>query len=489
MYDVVIIGAGVVGCAIARELSRYQLRITVIDRGSDVGGGTSKANSGIVHAGFDAKAGSLKAKLNVEGNRRMDQLAEELDIPFRRNGSLVLCFSEPERERLESMYQNGLTNQVPGLRILNKDEVKEMEPGVTDQIVAALYAPTGGIICPFTLTIALAENACVNGAEFMLEREVLEVEKHPIQDGMDQIYYLLKTNKGDIRARTVINAAGVYADVFHNMVSPRKIKIMARKGEYCLFDKAVSKIIDKTIFQMPGSYGKGVLVTPTIHGNLMIGPSAADVEDKEAVNTTATAMEEVMNKARRSVNNLPLHGIITTFSGLRAHEEENDFIIGEADAAPGFIDVAGMESPGLSCAPAIGRLVAEMIIQRIPAEKKHNYISTRKGIHPIMELSEEERRNLCQKNPAYANVICRCETITEGEILEAIYRPLGARTLDAVKRRTRAGSGRCQSGFCTPKVMELLARELSVSLEDITKFGGGSKLMLGRNKEIGQTKD
>jgi glycerol-3-phosphate dehydrogenase len=239
---------------------------------------------------------------------------------------------------------------------------------------------------------------------------------------------------------------------------------------------------------MPGSYGKGVLVTPTIHGNLMIGPSAADVEDKEAVNTTAMAMEEVMNKARRSINNLPLHGIITSFSGLRAHEEKDDFIIGEADAAPGFIDVAGMESPGLSCAPAIGKLVSEIIIQRIPAEKKHNYISTRKGIHPIMELSLEERRNLYQKNSAYANVICRCETITEGEILEAIHRPLGARTLDQIKRRTRAGSGRCQSGFCTPKIMELLARELSVSIEDITKFGGGSKLMVGRNKEIGETK-
>lgn len=481
MYDVVIIGAGVTGCAIARELSGYQLRTAVVDKCSDIGEGTSKANSGIVHAGFDAKAGSLKAKLNVEGNRRMEQLASELDIPFQRNGSLVLCFSEEERMSLERLYQNGMLNHVPELRIIDGAEARKMEPNISEEVIAALYAPTGGIICPFTLTLALAENACSNGVEFLLEREVLNIER--ILDAGEN-RYLLQTNQGSVETRTVVNAAGVFADVFHNMVSENKIKITARKGEYCLFDKAASDIVNKTFFQMPGALGKGVLVTRTVHGNLMVGPSAVDVDQKDMLNTTVSALEEIIKKAGRSIRNLPLRNIITSFCGLRAHAEGDDFIIGEAETAPGFIDAAGIESPGLTCAPAIGRLVSEMIIRIIPAERKAGFIGSRKGIHRITDLSMEERKRLIRENPAYANVICRCETITEGEILEAIHRPLGARTLDGIKRRTRAGMGRCQAGFCTPRIMELLARELKLDLSDITKFGGASKLITGRNKEL-----
>jgi glycerol-3-phosphate dehydrogenase len=483
MYDVVIIGAGVIGCAAARELSRYRLNIAVVDKCSDVCEGTSKANSGIVHAGFDAKAGSLKAKLNVEGNRRMEQLASELDIPFHRNGSLVLCFSEEEREELKKLYRNGISNGVPELQILSGEEAKEMEPNISEEVIAALYAPTGGIVCPFTLTIALAENACSNGAEFLLEQEVITVEKLSMAD---QYFYRLQTNKGNIETKTVINAAGVYADKFHNMISQNKMTITARKGEYCLFDKAASELVRKTIFQMPGKLGKGVLVTHTVHGNLMIGPTAMDIWDKEMINTTASGLEDVMKKASRSVKNLPMNRIITSFGGLRAHEEGGDFIIGEVEDAPGFIDAAGIESPGLTCAPVIGKMLAEIVAKILPAEMKNDFISTRKGIHSITGLSDEERSKRIAENPSYANVICRCETVTEGEILEAIHRPLGAKTLDGVKRRTRAGSGRCQAGFCAPRVMEILARELKLELSDITKFGGASRLISGWNKEIGE---
>lgn len=481
MYDILIIGAGVTGCAAARELSRYQLKIVVIEKCSDIGEGTSKANSGIIHAGFDAKTGSRKAKLNVEGNRLMTELASDLDIPFQRNGSLVLCFSEEEREQVKILYQNGINNNVPNLQILDRDEVKKMEPNIADEVVAALYAPTGGIICPFTLTLALAENASVNGVEFYLRHEVQQIDRIKQEN---TAYYRVQTDQGAFDAKIVLNAAGVYADVFHNMVSNNKMKITARKGEYCLFDKAASGIVEKTIFQMPSALGKGILVTRTVHGNLMIGPSALDIDDKDMANTTQEALEGIMKKAKRSIKNLPMRQIITSFSGLRAHEQGEDFIIGEAEDSPGFIDAAGIESPGLTCAPAIGKLLCDIITNLIPAAKKESFTQKRIGIHNLIELTEEERKRRIEQNPAYANVICRCETVSEGEILEAIHRPLGATTLDGIKRRTRAGSGRCQAGFCAPKVMEILARERQTEIEEITKFGGNSKLMVGRNKEI-----
>jgi len=481
-YDVIIIGAGVIGCAVARELSRYQMKIAVLDKCNDICEGTSKANSGIVHSGFDAKAGSLKAKLNVEGNQMMEQLSKELDFPFRRNGSLAICFHEDERSQLLELLQNGEMNGVQGLRMIEREEIKKMEPHISEEVVAALYAPTGGIVCPFNLTIALAENACSNGVEFKLETEVLTIVK--TTNELEKDSYHIETNKGCFASQIVINAAGVYADAIHNMVSQNKINITARKGEYCLLDKMVGNYVDKTIFQLPSKLGKGVLVTPTVHGNLLIGPTAADVEDKEQNNTTGSALAEVIEKAERSVMKLPIRQIITSFSGLRAHLDRNDFIIEEVEDARGFIDLVGIESPGLSCAPAIGKLAAKIVIGIFPAAAKRDFISKRKGIPSMATLSKEEQAEMIKLNPAYANVICRCETVTEGEIMEAIHRPLGATTLDGVKRRTRAGMGRCQAGFCSPKTMEILARELHVKLIDITKCGGKSKLILGKNKEV-----
>ena len=476
MYDVIIIGAGVCGSAIARELSRYQAKICVLEKDEDVCCGTSKANSAIVHAGYDAVTGSLKAKLNVRGNEKMGELAKELDFPFERNGSLVLCFNEDEMPNLQKLYDRGAANGVKELRILNREEVLQMEPNVTDNVYAALYAPTGGIVCPFGLNIALAENAYANGVEFQFNTEVTEIRKS--EDG-----YEIQTDKGVFETKYVVNAAGVYADKFHNMVSDNKIHITARRGDYCLLDKEAGKHVAKTIFALPGKLGKGILVTPTVHGNLLIGPTAVNVENKEGVNTTAEGLAQVLEKAGMSVKNIPTRQVITSFAGLRAHEDGDDFIIGEVEDAKGFIDCAGIESPGIASCPAIGEMAAELIKEKMGLIEKDDFISTRQGIKNPNTLSKEERNALIKENPAYGNIICRCEMVTEGEIIDAIRRPLGARSLDGVKRRTRAGMGRCQSGFCSPRTMEILERECEMSMFDITKSGGDSKLVVGTNKD------
>ena len=476
MLDCIIIGAGVTGCAVARELSRYDLDVLVIERSSDVCEGTSKANSGIVHAGYDAKPGTLKAKLNVRGNLMMEELSRELDFPFKRDGSLVLSFDEKGIDRLKDLYDQGQQNGVKDLKILTGDEARELEPALSDEVTAALYAPTGGIVCPFNLTIALAENAYVNGVGFKLNTEVLNIKK--ITDG-----YLVKTSDGEYEARAVVNAAGVYAAVFHNMISEKKLNIIPRKGEYCLFDKTVGGLAKHTIFQLPTKYGKGVLVTPTVHGNLLVGPTAVDIDDFEGVNTTSEGLSDLLVRGALSVKQLPTRQIITSFAGLRAHEEGGDFVIGEAEDAPGFFDAAGIESPGLSCAPAIGEYLAQQIADKFSAKKKENFISERKGIPSMALASPEEKQKLIAENPLYANVVCRCETVTEGEIVDSINRPLGATTLDGVKRRTRAGMGRCQAGFCSPKTVEILARELGRDIAEITKNDPGSEFLVGNIKE------
>lgn len=472
MVDVVIIGAGVVGCSIARELSRYDLQIQVLERASDVCEGTSKANSGIVHAGFDAYPGTLKAKMNVAGNEKMEALSRELDFPFQRNGSLVLCFAEKDRDKLEKLLEQGIANGVKELRIIEKEELRQMEPDISREAVAALYAPTGGIVCPFGLTIAMAENAAVNGVEFKLEMQVFSVKRK-------ENHYLVTTSRGEVECLAVVNAAGVYADTFHNMVSGRRLHIIPRKGEYCLLDKKVGNYVHSTIFQLPTVYGKGVLVTPTVHGNLLIGPTAADIEDKEAVSTTGEGIADVQKRAALSVEKLPTKQIITSFAGLRAHEEGGDFVLGEPEDAPGFFDAAGIESPGLTCAPALGEYLAGLVAERLKAEKKENFVAARKGIPNMALASEEERKKLIAENPAFADVVCRCELVTEGEILAAIHRPVGATTLDGVKRRTRAGMGRCQAGFCSPRTVELLARELNRDMAEITKNEKGSEFLTG----------
>lgn len=476
MYDVIIIGAGVSGAATARELSRYKVNACVIEKEEDVCCGTSKANSAIVHAGYDAATGSLMAKLNVRGNQMMEQLAKDLDFPFKKNGSLVVCLHEEDMPNLQALYDRGVANGVKDLRILNREELRAMEPNISDDAYAALYAPTAGIVCPFNLNIAMAENACVNGVEFKFDTEVTGL--HPIEGG-----WAIETNQGTFETKYVVNAAGVYADTLHNMVSAKKIHITPRRGDYCLLDKTAGNLVSKTIFALPGKFGKGILVAPTVHGNLILGPTALDIEDKEGTNTTREGLDQVIAKCGMNVKNIPMRSVITSFAGLRAHEDGHEFLIGELGDAPGFIDCAGIESPGLTSSPAIGEMVAEILREKLNLEKNENFVATRKGVLDPDALSKEERIELIRKNPAYGNIICRCEMITEGEILDAIHRPLGAKSLDGVKRRTRAGMGRCQAGFCSPRTMEILARERHVSMFDITKSGGDSRIVVGTNKD------
>ena len=475
MFDVIIIGAGVIGCSAARELAKYKLDICVLERCEDIADGTSKANSGIVHAGFDAVPGSLKAKLNARGNAMFDKLSKELDFPFRRTGSLVLCFDENSTSKLQLLKKQADENGVPDAEIINKKKIKELEPNITDNVFAALYAPTGGIVCPYEMTIAFAENAYENGVKFQMDTAVTDIEKH--NDG-----YTVVTDKGCFRTKLIINAAGTFADEINNMVSGNKINIIPRKGEYCLFDKAAGSLVSRTIFQLPTELGKGVLVTPTVDGNLLVGPNAVDTNDKDNFETTKEGLDEILKKASESVKKLPMNQIITSFSGLRAHEVNDDFIIGEAPDAENFINAAGIESPGVSCAPAIAVMLKDIVTDKLKTEKKDDFNPVRHGIKKFREMNNEERRKLIAENPEYGKIICRCETVTEGEIIDSIRRPLGARSLDGVKRRTRAGMGRCQSGFCSTRIVSILAKELGIPLTEVTKSGGESKLLVSKNK-------
>ena len=455
MYDVTIIGAGVTGCAIARELSRYELKILVIDKAGDICEGTSKANSGIAHAGFDALPGTMKAKMNIRGSRMLEQMAEDLDIPYRKNGAMVVSFEG--KERLEELYERGVSNGVKNLRIITGDEARSLEPNLSNSVTFALVADDSAIICPFELNLAMAENAAENGAEFLLDTEIKTIEK--TGNG-----YLLN---GSIETATLINAAGVFADVIHNMVCEDKIRITARRGEYHLLDKEAGGLVSRTIFQTPTKMGKGILVTPTVHGNLIAGPTASDSDDKDDVSTTQGAMNDIKEKAKLSVPNIPFNKVITGFTGLRATPDGGDFII--QYSAEGFIDAAGIESPGLTSAPAIGEYVKNLYVSKNSPKEKENFISKRKGITRFADLNIDEQNELIRKDGNYGKIVCRCENVTEGEIREAISRPLGARTLDGIKRRTRAGMGRCQAGFCTPRTMEILSEMTGIPPEEIRK--------------------
>jgi len=477
IYDVIIIGAGVTGCAIARELSRYKADVCVLERDEDVCCGTSKANSAIVHAGYDCVPGTLMAKMNVRGNEMMDQIAEELDVPFKRNGSLVVCIHRDTLDGLKELYDRGIANGVKGMKILSREEALAMEPNLSDDTEGALYAPTAGIICPFRLTIGFAENANKNGVDFRFNTDVEAFRKD------DEGIWHIRTNNGEYKARAIVNAAGVYADVFHNMVSENKIHITPRRGDYYILDKDMGDFVSRTIFPQPTVYGKGVLVTPTVHGNLLAGPTAIDIDDRESTATTQAGLDAVLAGAGSHVKNLPIQRkVIRVFAGLRAHEDHHEFILGEVSDCPDFFDAAGIESPGLSSSPAIGEYMSGLISDKYQFEKKDNWDPISKGVLDPKKLSLEERNELIRKNPAYGNIVCRCESVSEGEILDAIHRPLGARSLDGIKRRTRAGMGRCQAGFCTPRQMDILHRELGIPYEKITKMGGDSYIVRERSK-------
>ena len=469
-YDVLVIGAGVVGAAIARELSKYELSVCVMEKDEDVCSGTSKANSGIVHGGFDPAVGSVMAAMNIRGAELIRKLHKTLDFPYKQNGSMVLCFDEADRPALEDLYDRGVRNGVKDMAIISGTEARALEPAISEEVVAALHVPTSGVVCPFGMTIALSENAADNGVEFRFLTTVTGIEKTAAG-------YEVKTDQGDFSATYVVNAAGVYADTLHNMVCEEPLHIIPRRGEYVLMDKEVGTLVSHTIFQLPSRKGKGVLVTPTVHGNLLVGPNAFDVEDREATDTTSEGLEEIRAQALRSVPAIPFQKMITGFAGLRAVEKSGDFILGET--ADGFFDAAGIQSPGLTAAPVIGEYIAGLIAKKAAARKKDGFLAVRKGIPEVAKLSPEERAKLIAKRPDYGRIVCRCENISEGEILDAMNRTLGAVSMDGVKRRVRQGMGRCQAGFCTPGTIELIAKTLGISMNEVAKNRPGSEFIMG----------
>ncbi len=476
MYDCIVIGAGVVGCAVARELAMHTPSVCVLESRNDVSEGTSKANSGIVHAGYDSLPGTKKAYYNVIGNLRFDELQKELDIDFQRIGSLVLCFLNEQRPQLEELRRRGEQNGVPGLRIVERDELMRLEPNVSGKAVCALYAPTGGIVCPYGLCEALAENACMNGAVFFFGQEVRRIER---TNEVFSVYSQDSCYKG----KTLVNAAGVYSDRVAEIAGGKTCTIHPRRGEYCIMDKRAGSMIRHTLFQLPGPMGKGVLVTPTVDGNLLVGPNAVDIQDKEDTDTTQQGLETIIETAKMSVNDLPTDQVISSFAGLRAHPADDDFHVGEDEFVPGLFHAAGIESPGLTAAPAIGVALCESVVKKLNLKTREEAVRTRRGIERFARMTEDQREKAIMRNPAYGNIVCRCESVTEAEVVEAIRRSPGARTLDGVKRRTRCGMGRCQGGFCTPRVSALLMRELGLTMEEITKKGNSSFVVTGSIKQ------
>lgn len=475
MYDVAIIGAGVIGTSIFRELTKYNLKVVILEKEKDVSMGTSKANSAIVHAGYDPKQGTLMAKYNVKGNEMFEDMCKELSVPFKRNGSLIIGFDDEDIKTIKYLYENGNRNGVKGLRILNRNEVLEMEPNLSEEVKGALFAPTGGIVGPFEFTIALAENGVQNGGEIKLNKEVIKIEK-------DTIFKIASKDGEVIESRFLINAAGIYADKIHNMICEETFKITPRSGEYFVLDKSQGTIVNHTIFQCPSKMGKGILVTPTVHGNLLVGPDAIDIEDKEDLGTTGEGLNAVREASFKTTKKINFKDSIRNFAGLRAQPSTGDFIVEENNKVKGFIDVAGMKSPGLSSAPAIALDVVEILKNAgCKLEKNPNFNGRREQIH-FMELSSNEKAELIKKNPQYGRIICRCESITEGEIVDAIHRSFGVLSIDGIKRRCRPGMGRCQGGFCGPRVQEIIAREYNISIDDVVLDKSGSYILFGKTK-------
>ena len=471
--DILIIGGGVIGCAVARELSRLEAGVTVIEQAWDVAEGASKANSGIVHAGYDALPGTKKALYNVEGARLFPSLCEELGVSFRMCGALVIGFTEEDRKTLAELKDRGEQNGVPGLKIIDREEAQRLEPALNPDVLCALLVPTSGIVSPYELTFALADDAAANGVVFRFGTEAREIRR--LEDGT----FLVVTNQGEWHCRMLVNCAGSSSALLHNQLTGDAKKITHRRGQYYLLDRPVREPFARTIFQCPSKMGKGVLVSPTAHGNVLLGPSAEDIEDPADTETTREGLDFVMEKVRLTWPAVSLRTNITNFSGVRAHEEGGDFLIGAVEGCPGAYEAVGIESPGLSSAPAIGRALAEQIARENSLRKKAETVPFRKKAVPFREMTSEEREQAMAENPLYGSIICRCEVVTEAEIVEALHRPVPARSIDAVKRRTRAGMGRCQGGFCSPRVASIISRETGMPLTEITKNGGNSYLLTG----------
>ena len=472
--DIVIIGAGAVGSALARELSKYQLDVTVVEKSADVGGCASKSNSAIIHTGYDAKPGTLESRLVVAANPMYDEICKDLDIPFSRIGAILPAFNDEQMEQLPAIKHKAMENRVYDVEYKTAAELLEMEPELNPEVTGGLFIPRESIIDPFLFVIALAENAADNGVHFELATKCIGIETK------DGAVTTVKTDKGDIECKYIINAAGLYCDEIASYVGKNDYYVNPRKGQFYILDKKTSCKVNYIVLPIPTKVTKGKLMCPTIHGNMLVGPTAEDLTDKLDKSTNKEGLDSIAADVRKMIPNVNLRDTITQYSGLRPQRNPEGLNIDMYDDLKGYVNISGVRSTGLTNSVAVAKYVADLLIENgLQAEPKTDFIKTRKGTPHFVDLSAEEKAELIAKDPRYGNVICRCETITEGQICDAIHRTLGATTVDGVKRRLRAGMGRCQGGFCGPRVIEIIARELGISADEVCKNDEGSEMLTG----------
>lgn len=477
MMDVVIIGAGAVGAAIARELSKYELNILVVDKNEDVGGDASKSNSGIIHTGYDATPGTLESRLVVAANPMYDKLAKELDVPFIRCGAILTAVSQEEYELLPELFRKSHKNGVYDVEMVTAEQAKKLEPHISPEVKGGIYIPRESIIDPFALAVAYAENAAINGVRFKLSTKIIDIN---VEDGK---VTKVVTDKGEIPTRFVINAAGLYSDEIAKKVGQCDFTVHPRKGQFYIMEKDIPYNIEKILLPVPTKHSKGKLASPTTHGNMLIGPTAEDLENKEEYSVTTEGLEEIIESVRRLLPNVSPKDTITQYCGLRPVKTPEGYKIEASNDVEGYIGVTGVRSTGVTASASIAAYVVHILADEgLELKVKDNFEPYRIGITKFNELSWKEKDELIKQNPLYGHVICRCETVTEGQIIEAIHRPIGAKSLDAIKRRLWAGAGRCQGGFCSPRIVEILARELDVPTETITKHRKGSEILTGPNR-------
>ena len=476
VYDVLIVGAGVIGGMLARELSRYNLNVCLLEKENDVATGASKANSGIIHGGYDPVPGTLKAKLNSDGVELLFAAAQELNVPYKRCGSMVCAFDSPEEDALlDKLYRRGLENHIQDLKLLSGKEARVLEPNLSSQVSKVLYVPNAGIIGPYELTIAAIGNAMDNGVHLKRNFEVTSIEKR------EDVFQVCAFDGTRVQGRWLVNCAGGYSDKIAKLAGDGFFTITPRAGEYMLLDKAEGNRIRHTLFQCPSREGKGILVTPTVHGNLLVGPTANQVATPESRDTTPEGLAQVASLAAKSVPSVNFRQVITSFTGVRSSGNTRDFVLEASKSVPGLIHAGAIESPGLTCCVSIAKYLVELLrAEGLTLTQKKDWNGTRTDTQAFQKLSDTEKDAYIKANPSYGKIVCRCEMISEGEILDAIRRNPGALDLDGIKRRTRSGMGRCQGGFCSPYVMDLLSTELGLPMEAITKNGGASRMLLGR---------
>lgn len=475
MYDVIIIGAGISGTTLARELAKYQLKVLVLEKEYDVATEATMANSAIIHSGHDPIPGTLKAKFNLLGNKMYKQMSKELDIPYMPCGGMVVATTEEEVKVLNELYERGQINGLSKdeIKYLTRKEIEMKEPNISKHVICGLDLPTTAVTFPWEAAIANMENAMDNGVELLLEAKVTAIRK------VDN--FIINTTKGEFESKVVINATGVFASEVNGLFKTSKFTVKPRRGEYYVLDKNVYEI-NNVIYPVPTEKGKGVIITPQYHGNVLLGPTSEFVEVSEMSKTTPSGLEYVKKHSERSVTNIPYHKVIRSFAGGRATSSTHDFIIEDLDDT-GFINVAGIESPGLTAAPAIAKFVTDNLVSKhLELKQNVTFNPLRRKVVRLAEMQVDDINGLIKKDNQFGKLVCRCEKITEGEIVDAINRNCGARSIVGVKNRVRAGAGRCQGGFCQTEVIRILARELKIDKMQVNYQKEGSHILKARTK-------